>query len=391
MGIRNGQKQQQQRSPLRHLRASDLRGAAQLATAATAGVTRMVEGVHQAVLQTLGARGGDHPGQTSGLTGLVYRSVQGANHWLGRGLERSLAALEPLFARLDGEPAGTPEREAVLAALNGVIGDRLAEAGSPLATAMSLRQGGQDLTALPDASGGRYLLLIHGLCMNDLQWQHLGHDHGRALAEAPGSTPIYLRYNTGRRVADNGQTLALLLEQRLAAVPAARLDVLAHSMGGLVIRRALQSARALGLQWPARLDRIVFLGTPHLGAPLERAGHGVDLLLGSTRYTAPLARLGRLRSAGITDLRHGIDASVPLPEGIACFNYAATLAAKRGALADRLLGDGLVPLHSALGQHTDATRSLTTTIDRQAIGYRMGHLELLSRPEVTAQLRHWLA
>ncbi len=384
-------KQQSKPSALRHLRASDLRAAAQLATAATAGVTWMVEGVHQAVLQTLGARAGAKPGQTSGLTGLVYRSVQGANRLVGRGLERSLAALEPLFVRLDGEPPGTPEREAVLAALNGVIGDRLAATDSPLATTMSLRQGGQPLAALPGAGNGRYLLLIHGLCMNDLQWQHEGHDHGRALAEALALTPLYLRYNTGRPIADNGHALALLLEQDLASTPDARLDVLAHSMGGLVIRRALQSAQALGLQWPKRLGRIVFLGTPHLGAPLERAGHGVDLLLGSTRYTAPLARLGRLRSAGITDLRHGIGPDLPLPEQVACFSYAATLAARRGALADRLLGDGLVPLRSALGQGDNGEQGLVFAADRQAIGYRMGHLELLSRSEVTLQLQAWLA
>ena len=59
------------------------------------------------------------------------------------------------------------------------------------------------------------------------------------------------------------------------------------------------------MRWPARLDDLVFLGTPHHGAPLERAGNWVDLLLGATPYAAPFARLGKLRSAGITDLRHG--------------------------------------------------------------------------------------
>lgn len=384
-------RQQPPASLLRHLRGSDLRGAARLATAATAGVTRMVEGVHAAVLQSLGASPAAEPGRTSGLTGLVYRGVHGANRLVGQGLEHSLAALEPLFVRLDGEPPGTPEREAVLAALNGVIGDRLAATDNPLATTMSLRQNGQPLSELPAASDGRYLLLIHGLCMNDLQWQREGREHGRALAEALGLTPIYLRYNTGRPVADNGHALALLLEHHLAPVPNAHLDVLCLSMGGLVMRRTLQSAELLGLQWPKQLGRIVFLGTPHLGAPLERAGHGVDLLLGSTRYTAPLARLGRLRSAGITDLRHGIGPELQLPATVACFSYAATLATRRGAIADRLLGDGLVPLRSALGQLAKGQQGLAFAPDRQAIGYRMGHLELLSRPEVTAQLQIWLA
>ena len=119
----------------------------------------------------------------------------------------------------------------------------------------------------------------------------------------------------------------------------------------------------------------MFLGTPHHGAPLERAGNWIDMLLGTTRSTAPFARLVRLRSAGITDLRHGnlLDRDwhghdrfqrqtdsrqpVPLPEGIACNAVAATTAAGPGRRAV-LPGDGLVPLRSALGQHDDPRRRL---------------------------------
>ena len=53
------------------------------------------------------------------------------------------------------------------------------------------------------------------------------------------------------------------------------------------------------------LREIVFLGTPHHGAPLERAGHGVDVLLDATPFSRPFAQIGKLRSAGILDLRHG--------------------------------------------------------------------------------------
>jgi hypothetical protein len=75
---------------------------------------------------------------------------------------------------------------------------------------------------------------------------------------------------------------------------------------------------------------------------------------------------------------------------VTCYAYAATTAARRGALADRLVGDGLVPLHSALGVHDDAARSLAFPKSRQAIAYRMNHMALLSRPEVTQQLLAWL-
>jgi hypothetical protein len=142
---------------------------------------------------------------------------------------------------------------------------------------------------------------------------------------------------------------------------------------------------------------MICLGTPHHGAPLERGGHGLDFLLEISPYSAPFTRIGKSRSAGITDLRHGsiteADAHefVPLPSGIKCYAAAATLGTKRSLLSERLVGDGLVPLDSALGQHTDPERTLGFPRTRQWIGYGIGHLQLLSHADVHAQLRKWVA
>jgi hypothetical protein len=405
-------------NPLRQLRASDLRGVARLATQATTGISRVAEGVHQSVRGTLGLRGGAEPGRTGGLTGLVYQSIRGVTQLVDAGLQAGLARLEPFFS------ASTPgtevlwEREAVLAALNGVMGDRLQQDNNPLCTQMGWYQQGLplDVQALgaAGAASGKLLVLVHGLCMNDLQWQHGGHDHGTHLAQALGCTPVYLRYNTGQHISTNGAELSALLESLVESwpVPVTELAVLAHSMGGLVVRSACHHAatQAVGASgWLPRLRQVVFLGTPHHGAPLERAGNWVDVLLGSTPYSRPFARLAQLRSAGITDLRYGhvLDADwqgrdrfrirpdqrtpVPLPAGVACYAVAATLAARRSPVAERLVGDGLVPLHSALGIHDDARRGLGFAKDRQAVFYRLGHLALLGDAGVARQLEQWLA
>ena len=409
-------------NPLRQLRASDLRGVARLATQATTGISRVAEGVHQSVRGTLGLPGGAQPGRTGGLTGLVYQSIRGVTQLVDAGLQAGLARLEPFFS------AGTPgtevqwEREAVLAALNGVMGDRLQQDNNPLCTRMGWYQQGLplDVRALGAAgtASGKLLVLVHGLCMNDLQWQHGGHDHGTHLAQALGYTPVYLRYNTGQHISTNGAELSALLESLVATwpVPVTELAVLAHSMGGLVVRSACHHAvtqaatqAAAPSGWLPRLRQVVFLGTPHHGAPLERAGNWVDVLLGSTPYSRPFARLAQLRSAGITDLRYGhvLDADwqgrdrfrtrpdqrtpVPLPAGVACYAVAATLAARRSPVAERLVGDGLVPLHSALGIHDDAVRGLGFAKDRQAVFYRLGHLALLGDAGVARQLEQWMA
>ena len=405
--------------PSGHWRASDLRAVAQLATQATTAVAHIAEGVHQSVWSSMGVPGGKEAGQTRGITGLVYQAVRGITQLLGGGAQTVLGKLKPLLESSEVAAPGSPEREAVLAALNGVMGDRLRQSGNPLATPMTLRYRGdvlnwQAMAPMPEA-GAKVLLLIHGLCMNDLQWQTQNGaqtvNHGTALASELGYTPVYLRYNSGLHTSQNGHELAQQLEQLVLhwPLPLQEITVLAHSMGGLLIRSAAHAARQAGLRWPERLKAIVFLGTPHHGAPLERAGNWVDVILGSTPYTRPFARLAQLRSAGITDLRYGhvLDSDwqgherfrrkpdsrspLALPEGVSCYALAATTAAKRSLLADRLIGDGLVPLRSALGQHDDARRTLAFAKDAQCIVYRTSHMALLSSPAVTRQLVQWLA
>jgi pimeloyl-ACP methyl ester carboxylesterase len=405
-------------NPFKHLRSTDIRGIAQLVTQATAGVTQITEGVHQSVLSTMGIAGGKSQGQTRGITGLIYKSIQEVSQLVGKSADFVLAGLQPLFEAAEEARPDTPEREAILAALNGVMGDRLVAGNNSFATPMTLHYrdealNWQDLSAMPEVTGN-VVLLIHGLCMNDFKRhaQHQGHDveQGEALSLALGGTPVYLRYNSGLHTSENGRELSTQLEQLFTHWPTdiEQLTVVAHSMGGLLIRSATHYARQEGLHWPDHLKNIVFLGTPHHGAPLEKAGNYLNIILGSTPYTRPFTTLGRLRSSGITDLRYGhvLDEDwhghdrfhhkpdnrqfVPLPEDVACYTIAATLADKRSALANHLIGDGLVPLHSALGHHDDEQRKLQFSEDSQWIAYQMNHMELLSSPEVTRQMLQWL-
>jgi hypothetical protein len=383
----------------------------------------MAEGVHQAVWGSMGVPGGAQPGQTRGVTGFVYRAVHGVTKLVGHALEASFTRLEPWLASLVDAPPETPERETVLAALNGVLGDRLAAQNNALATPMTLRLNGQVLdwqvSVAPAnaALSSKVLVLIHGLCMNDLQWRSQtvdakapGYDHGQMLGAALGYTPLYVRYNTGLHTSENGALFSAQLEKLVDHWPVGltELRVLAHSMGGLVTRSALHHARQHHLRWPGLLKAIVFLGTPHHGAPLERAGNWIDVVLGATPYSRPFAKLGQLRSAGITDLRYGhvLDTDwqgrdrfrrrpdtrtpCPLPLEVPCYTVAATTARQRSPVAERILGDGLVPLASALGQHADPARSLVFAPERQHIAYATHHMQLLSSPAVGARVLHWL-
>jgi pimeloyl-ACP methyl ester carboxylesterase len=397
------------------LQAADLRGAAQLTTDAVAGLTSLVEAMHARIASPPGipiaVTAPDE--RTSGLTGLVYKTVRGVTRVVGGSVEALVDWLGPM---LEGAgPGGLPraEREAVLAALNGVLGDHLATTDNPLAIPMTFRHAGKTLelerfamrSRLPQASP-RLLVLLHGLCMNDLQWQRNGHDHGAALAREAGYTPVYLHYNSGLSISTNGRILAQQMERLLDAwpMPIERLVMIGHSMGGLVARSALHHSALIQrgtLRWPARVDDLVCLGSPHQGAPLEAAGQGVDVLLANAPYAAPLARLGQVRSAGINDLRHGNITSgdahgthrreqVPLPGTARCFAIAASLGPPGGNLKSQVLGDGLVPLASALGQHREPARRLAFAAERQAVVHKTNHLDLLSSAEVFGLLKQWL-
>ena len=394
------------------VRRADLHGLLRLGVDATLGVTDLVEALHHTIAERTGPLGQAPVGRTRGLTGFVYRSVRGVTRAVGHGIDATWRMLPAAAAPV----ATTPQREALLAVLNGVWGDQLAARGNPLAIPMALRQHGQ---ALDLASGtltlpvgparDKLLVLVHGLCMNDLQWQRNGHDHGQALAHELGFTPVYLHYNSGRHVSENGAEFARMLQRLLDAwpVPLEHLVIVGHSMGGLVARSACEAARQSALPWLARLSHMVFLGTPHHGAALERAGNRVDLLTAISPYTKPFARLGRLRSAGIQDLRHGnlLDADwqprpashphdarqhVPLPAGVACCAVAATRRAAPSATGGRLPGDGLVSVRSALGQHDDPRRTLAIAPERRCICWGLGHFDLLSSHDVYRHLRRWL-
>lgn len=391
----------------------DLRGASQLIIDAVLGVTSIVESMHRNISGLAPIVGTSREGGTKGVTGLVYKSVRGVSRAVGFGLDTALAKLAPLLS--SGEIS--LRREAVRAALNGVLGDYLVASNNPLAISMRLRKDGLPLTLTRQALEANFpeprsklLVLVHGLCMNDLQWQYKGHDHGAMLARDLGYTSLYLHYNSGLHISTNGQEFARQLELLIHEwpVPVSELVVIGHSMGGLVARSACHYAALTGNAWPQRLRKLVFLGTPHHGAPLERAGNWADIFVASSPYTAPFGRLGKIRSGGVKDLRYGniVDEDwvgvttehahdprnpISLPLATQCYAIAASRQLKPGRPNARLRGDGLVPVQSALGRHSNGELSLAIPPSHQHICYATNHLDLLGSREAAETIHHWLA
>jgi hypothetical protein len=121
-----------------HVRPSDLRAFGRLAADATSALTDLWSPCI-GLLAIL--RASSTPDPTRLIASLVYSSIRAVTRLVGGGMDSVLAQLIPM----PGGRISSPEREAVLAALNGVLGDYLARSGNPLAIPICLRRGGQVL------------------------------------------------------------------------------------------------------------------------------------------------------------------------------------------------------------------------------------------------------
>ena len=326
------------------------------------------------------------------IAGGVYAAI----HHGSAGFLGAASMVERHLPESTGEQPPGQVARSVRSALNAAFGDHLAQTGNVLAIAMGIYHHGMQVdierdalaTAFP-AAGRRLCVLIHGLAFDEHCWQPGSAqeiDFARALEAEFGYTPLYLRYNTGLPIADNGARLATLLEELIAAWPEPVDDLLliGHSMGGLVAREACEQAAESDLHWPQLTSMLICLGSPHLGSPVERLGHAVNTALDQHKITAPLGKIATRRSQGVKDLRHGPGASPVTPHAIALRFLGGTLTDDVDHPLAGWLGDGLVTMGSA----TD--HPVTGDVKSARIG-GIAHMALVTEPRVFAQIRDWLA
>lgn len=391
---------------------SDLQGITQMISDATIGITDLVEAMQNRIVHPPFLPSTPAQKLITGTSSLIFKSIRLSTKIIGGGLDKALEKLQPLFE----ESQPSEGKETILAILNGVIGDYLEENQNSLAIPMQFKYKNQPLSFslennnnVLSKNNGKLLLMVHGSSMNHLHWKQEEFDLGIALANELDLTPIYLHYNSGRHISTNGKELNLLLENLVKNwnQPLESIYIVAHSMGGLVSRSAIHYGTQEKQTWAKYLQKVVFLGTPHHGAPLEKMGNYLDLILEKTPYVKPFARLGKIRSAGVTDLRYGnlVDEDwegldrfemngdtrnhVPLPAGIDCYNIAATKSNENKDWKSNLIGDGLVPVTSALGKHKNEAKDLKFPTANNWILKESNHTDLLRKVEVLEQIKIW--
>lgn len=398
-----------------------------LAAALAGEVTARVEELHHAVgrrvFSSVGHVGAPVRIVHDAISDTVYAAVRTAADAGGRLVEAGLAPAAGVAGgrQLSRAPVGN----GVIGAVDALLGDRLAREGSDLAISMAVRHDHRDVdlvagvvgAAFPNATA-RLAVFIPGLGETEDAWKlHAGDPpvtYGSSLAADLGYTPVYLRYNTGLHISENGRLLAARLADLVAAWPTGveGIVLVGHSMGGLVARSACHHAAPVPggdvgpgggpsgpRAWVDLVTHVVCLGSPHRGAPLEQAVSVLSWMLAGVPESRPLASVLNLRSSGIKDLRFGylVDEDwaaaeragplsdhrreVPLLATARHAVVAATVTADADHPVGRALGDLLVGAVSARGQGADHTHHVGAA----------HHLALLNHPGVYEQLRGWLS
>lgn len=309
----------------------------------------------------------------------------------------SAAERRGLGPRLEAKPSG----RLVMSAVNGLTGDRLAETHPDVAITMSVRRSGSDVrldpahlaAAFPEPTSD-VVIFLHGLGENDDSWRHRSEENGgtygdRLVAETSW-TPVYLRANTGLPIAENGIALASLIGDLVRAWPTEvrRIALVGHSMGGLIIRAACAVVTDDESPWNNLVTNVVTLGSPHLGAPLEKTVNRGARALGVLPETAPFGRILEYRSVGILNLGAGLAADVQNLPHARYHLVAATLNRSPRHPVSMVLGDLMVRYPSALGR---PRRGPDMFPDADVLHVpETGHFALLNHLDVYDSMKGWL-
>ncbi len=334
-----------------------------------------------------------------GIAHVVYTGIS-----LGlRGSAKGLRAVgrTGVAPRIDESPRG----RSVVAAVNGLIGDRLRDEGSNLVFDMGVRVDGRDVdltpagvaAAFPEA-GEKVVVFVHGLSEDESYWNRAARppretpdrrSYGDRLV-ADGWTPVYVRVNTGFPIAENGVAMSAVLDRLVEAWPVdvRRLALVGHSMGGLILRAACAVTTDADSPWTDRVTDLVLLGAPHLGAPLERAVTKGVRMLGVLPESAPLGRILEYRSVGILDLRHGLAQDVQNLPNARYRLVAATLTRSPRSITSATIGDYLVPYDSALGLRKGGEEMFPGAETLHVP--EANHFDLLNHDDIYAALGAWL-
>ena len=386
-----------------------------------------IQGVHSAISERVFGAIGDGSVVVKQAHDAVSAGVYSALKLGGKGAGAAISAAGRVAGGAEERTTVSDSRfgRGTQAAINGLIGDRLEEEGSPLAVNMALRLPHRDVECTResiqeafDHTTPRLAIFVHGLCETEEAWWHgtkadpdaegpRPRTYGQRLRDDLDFSPLYLRYNTGLHISENGRRLSWLLEQLCREWPVGieEVSLIGHSMGALVARSACHEADERGRQWVRHAKHVICLGAPNTGSWLEKVVNAGGAAFKRVPEVKPFADFLELRSVGIQDLRFGYlrdedwrdrDPHEPLR------NYAAPLAPVPG-VSYHFVSGGLTeserhPLAAMIGDVLVRKASATGPLDPDGKPHGdskhvqgASHFHLLNHPQTYEHIREWLS
>lgn len=305
--------------------------------------------------------------------------------------------------------------------LNGIIGDYLEKENNDLRIEMGFYYHNQPVPLESNAIKEMYpditskiCILVHGLCANEFEWKLCGtekQDYGERLQNDLGYTPLYLRYNSGLHISENGKKFSTIISTLIDAYPIKVDEIIfiCHSLGGLITRSACNDGKEHDADWTNKVKRLFFLASPHLGAPFERFGNILTYTLKAINnpVTQLIGDIINLRSNAIKDLRYGYikdedwkgyDPDELLEDNrnndslftnAEHYNIAASLTENPEHPFNKYIGDPLVTLNSAFGKSEVVEKNISFPKEGQAVFPKTGHINIANCNDVYKQIYYW--
>jgi len=161
------------------------------------------------------------------------------------------------------------------------------------------------------------ILFVPGLLTDETVWKENWTPYKRKRIRTKGISTeleklgfhgIFVRFNHGLPIHENGKKLSEIFEIFQEHLPDSNPHIISYSLGGLVLRSALFYGNQQNAEWPKKVQKVVMISSPNRGSYLEKIGFWLGMILEKSPnlFLKVLGIIGNLRSDAIKDLSFGL-------------------------------------------------------------------------------------
>ncbi|MFB5649063.1 esterase/lipase family protein [Leptospira wolffii] len=254
---------------------------------------------------------------------------------MSKAVEATAKAMHTALLALDDADSVVKKKLFENIPISSIVGESFAGLVTTSEIQASFRLNGKDVShedVLADwkSSGlAKIMICVPGLFCDESLWTKNGETPLSDIMRNIGYYPVFLRFNPGAHISDNGSRLLRLLHVflDLPELSGEQVDIVSYSQGGLVFRSALYQARQGEFDLSSRIRKAMFISSPDGGSYIEKAGFwlGLGAEVMPVFPLQVIGFIGNQRSDAMKDLSHGIIREEDWKNGSHLSRYAKDL------------------------------------------------------------------